>query len=167
MRDNKDKPGGTTPRERKHSNGLIKSYEWGERMSETFAKYQDQEIKELLQRTARLEKGLENIEGKLDIVIAVRDIAVEANQSTKSAHLRIDAAEKSIRTTNDDLATEEKRTDGIEKALATQIECDLSLKKRVDKLETALFWFVTTAIITLLGIIGALAKIFVGGNLNG
>lgn len=133
-------------------------------MSEAAAKYQDQEIKELLQRTARLEESMKNIDGKLDMVINIRDIAIEANQSTKSAHYRLDQVERNMHTMSQEAGEEGKRADNIEKLLATTIESNGNAHKRLDKLDKIIFWAGTSTIATLIGIIAALFKLFAGGN---
>lgn len=48
---------------------------------------------ETLQRLTRVETKIDSIEEKLDSVINTREVAVEALQSTKSAHRRLDRIE--------------------------------------------------------------------------
>lgn len=133
-------------------------------MNTSEVKYHDQEIKELLQRTARLEESMKNIDGKLDMVINIRDIAIEANQSTKSAHYRIDQVERNIITMNQGIGEDGRRADEIEKLLTKTTESNNNAHKRLDKLDKIMFWAGTTTILLLIGIISALFKLFTGGN---
>lgn len=51
---------------------------------------------ETLQRLTRVETKIDNIEEKLDSAINARDVAIEALQSAKSAHLRLNKIDKII-----------------------------------------------------------------------
>jgi hypothetical protein len=51
---------------------------------------------ETLQRLTRVETKIDNIEEKLDAMIDVKETAIEALNSTKSAHLRIDRLDKLV-----------------------------------------------------------------------
>ncbi|MCE5168540.1 hemolysin XhlA family protein [Paenibacillus profundus] len=48
---------------------------------------------ETLQRMTRVETKIDNIEEKLDSAINARDVAIEAIQSAKAAHHRLDRIE--------------------------------------------------------------------------
>jgi hypothetical protein len=90
--------------------------------------------RELLQRLTRLET-------KMDMIISVNDTAIEALQSTKSAHRRIDDIEKGI--------------EGIPNTVVVT-------KDRVDRLDKYLFFATTTGIFGFIGLCISIYSLFKG-----